>query len=84
MPGKSSVTSSSKNNLKDVTITKRGKFLFDKSEVSESRLTSNMRSLRGEKMTISPDPNAPIEAVAKVMDLARQFKIEAILAADVN
>ncbi len=84
MPGKSSVSSASKSNLKDVTITKKGKFLFDKSQVSESKLRTKMKGLRGEKMTISPDPNAPIESVAKVMDYARQYKIEAILAADVN
>jgi len=82
MPGKSNVTSSSKKDLKDVTITKNGKFLWNNSAISLGNLKPKMRSLKREKMTISPDPDAPIEAVVTIMDLARQYEIEAILAAD--
>ncbi len=82
MPGKSSVTSASKKDLKDVTITEKGKFLWNKSPISLGNLKPKMRSLKREKMTISPDPDAPIEAVVTIMDLARQYEIEAILAAD--
>jgi len=82
MPGKSNVTSSSKKDLKDVTITKSGKFLWNNSAISLGNLKPKMRSLKREKMTISPDPDAPIEAVVTIMDLARQYEIEAILAAD--
>lgn len=66
----------------DVVIGSDGGFKVDGKRFSSSSLRSKMRKLRGKTVTISPSPNAPIEKVAMVMDLAMVNKVTAILAAE--
>lgn len=83
MPGSSkSKTPPSKEKLTDVVISSSGIFKIDGRKSSESRLKKKLQGLRGKTITISPSPDAPIEKVATVMDLALRYKITTILTAE--
>ncbi|MEL6925295.1 MAG: biopolymer transporter ExbD [Bacteroidota bacterium] len=89
MPGKSSSNTVSNSRITDVSIRSNGRFYVDRKRVKESSLDGVLRQLARDKgskatITISPDPNAPIEKVATVMDIAMRYKISAIMAAELE
>jgi len=87
MPGKSSSQTISNSKITDVAIRKDGRFYIDRKRVKESALDAALRTIARKKdasITISPDPNAPIEKVAAVMDIAMRYKINAIMAAELD
>lgn len=85
MPGKSEMQSISNSKITDVNIRSNGGFYWNGKRVKESTLETRLKNLSRTSrpsITISPDPNAPIESVATVMDLAMRYKIDAIMAAE--
>ncbi|MEO1514280.1 MAG: biopolymer transporter ExbD [Bacteroidota bacterium] len=89
LPGSSSNRPSSTSKLSDVTITRSGRFQLDGKTVSSSRLESALKSLarregKDASITISPTKGVAVEHVVQVMDIAMRYKINAILATDVE
>ena len=88
MPGKSKTTVVSNSKMTNIAIKSNGKFYLNKKRVKESSLDAALRRLAKRKsdptITISPDPNAPIEKVAAVMDMAMRYKISAIMSAELE
>ncbi|HHH50632.1 MAG TPA: biopolymer transporter ExbD [Saprospiraceae bacterium] len=88
MPGKSKTTSVSNSKITDVTIKSNGRFYLNRKKVGASRLEAALKRLAKKEskptITISPEPNAPIEKVAAVMDIAMRYHISAIMSAELN
>jgi len=87
MPGKSSSKTISNSKLTDVTIRKDGRYYIDRKRVKDSALDKTLRSIARKKdasITISQHPDAPIEKVAEVMDIAMRYNINAIMAAELD
>ncbi len=79
--------SNSKSETAEITIKRDGTYRLDGSKLSKSRLASTMRDLKRKggrdlSVIIAPEKGAPVEAVVPVMDNARKYNINAILAAD--
>lgn len=87
LPGKGNPTVSS-SNIPDVSIERSGVFKLNGRNISESNLKTALSRLSNSgggkplDITISPEPNTPVEHVVTVMDIAMQLKINAILATE--
>jgi len=79
LPSSSNSSSSvSPSRLDDVRINSRGQLYFNRRRVSKSQLNTSLKNTKrkgGRKasITLSPDSNAPTEAVVYVMDKARRI-----------
>ncbi len=88
LPGKSNKQTISSSDINDVAISSSGTFRLDGNRVSGDNLEAGLRRLvrknggRQLDITISPNPNAPIESVALVMDIAMRLNINAIMAVE--
>lgn len=80
LPGSSNATTPATSRMDNVAISASGRYTLNGSGVSLAELDSRLKSARGESMTISPDSNAPVEAVVAVMDIAMRYDINGILA----
>ncbi len=85
LPGSSSTPSTSNEIIPDVTITRSGKYELDGKRLSagnlEKSLRSKKRSAKGKlDITISPDPDSPVENLVEIMDMAMRLQINAIMA----
>lgn len=87
LPGSSSA-STSPSNPTDVTIKRSGAYYLDGKKISGGNLGVALSRLSRKKrdmsMTISPDKGTPVEHVVLVMDLARKYNINAILATETD
>ncbi len=72
----------SKNDTPQVVITERGKFKIGSKTYSNSQIQTKLRQYRKKTIIIAPNKKAPVEGVARIMDIAMQYHIDAILAAD--
>ena len=86
MPGSSRQTLPSTDRLDDVTIDANGGYFLNGRRATLFDLETNLggkavQSGNKLQMVLSPDPQAPTEAVVNVMDIALRYNIEAILAA---
>lgn len=84
LPGRSnSSTPPSSKQLDEVKITSTGYF-FNGRRIDETALTSRLeaKANRDYSLIMAPDKSAPIEKVVFVMDLARRFNINGVLAAE--
>lgn len=85
-PGKSKVTTTNNDKMTDVTINRAGQYYLNGKRSGKNQIESGLRNLAKAKkpkkatITISPDPDAPIESVAVVMDIALRYGIDAIMA----
>ena len=89
LPGTSRTPATTSSDLDDVRISDSGSFFLNGGRVSLGELDRELgrkaRSSRGTlRITISPSPQAPTEAVVQVMDIALRRNIDAILAAEVS
>ena len=83
LPGNSnSSTSTDLDNTPSIRISKNGNYYFNDHKIGVKTLKSKMKGVRGKSIIIEPNPNAPIERVATVMDLAMRYKVKAVLAAE--
>jgi biopolymer transport protein ExbD len=85
LPGKSSVPSTSRDDLPDIAVDKDGNFFLSGRRVDPQALEREMASLqrrkgKGFSILLSPDKRAPVEQVVVVMDLALRYDANAILA----
>jgi len=85
LPGKSSAPSTSNKEIPDVTITRGGDYELNGKRISAGNLETGLRRLRRAAagkldVTISPDPDAPVENLVEVMDMAMRLQINAIMA----
>lgn len=85
LPGKSSAPSTSNKEIPDVTITRKGSYELDGRGISAANLEKGLRRLKRAAsgkldVTISPDPEAPVENLVEVMDMAMRLEINAIMA----
>jgi len=85
LPGSSSTLSTSNEKIPDVTITRSGKYELDGKGISAGNLETGLRRLKSSArgkldITISPDPEAPVENLVEVMDMAMRLQINAIMA----
>lgn len=76
-------TPPSDRRLDKVAISKGG-FFFNGRRIDEGTLDSRLSGKAGRNysLLISPDDGAPIENVVVVMDMARRYEINAVLAAE--
>ena len=81
MPGKTNVPSSTSSSLQKITITASGSYLYEGAPLRDNAVSDLMKGMRGEKFIISPNKDAPVEKVVRIMDLAMRYKIETVLAA---
>ena len=85
LPGSSSTPSTSNEKIPDVTITRSGTYQLDGKGISAGNLETGLRRLKSSAkgkldITISPDPEAPVENLVEVMDMAMRLQINAIMA----
>jgi len=85
LPGSNSTPSTSNEKIPDVAITRAGDYELDGKRISVGNLEKGLRSLRRSAkgkldVTISPDPDAPVENLVEVMDMAMRLQINAIMA----
>jgi len=85
LPGSSSTPSTSNEKIPDVTITRGGDYELDGKRISAKKLETGLRRLKSTAkgkldITISPDPEAPVENLVEVMDMAMRLQINAIMA----
>ncbi len=85
LPGSSSTPSTSNERIPDVAITRSGKYELDGKRISSGNLETGLRRLKKNAkgkldVTISPDPDAPVENLVEVMDMAMRLQINAIMA----
>ena len=85
LPGSSSTPSTSNERIPDVAITRSGQYELDGKRTSvgnlEKSLRSKKRSAKGKlDITISPDPDSPVENLVEIMDMAMRLQINAIMA----
>jgi biopolymer transport protein ExbD len=70
----------------DVGIDQSGRYSLDGQSSSvakiDSALRKQKRSDRDLTITISPEDNAPVEAVVAIMDIAMRYQINAVLATE--
>lgn len=84
LPSRSnSKTPPSNSKLDRVKITKSG-FFFNGRRIDEGNLDSRLsgKANRNYSLLIAPDKTAPIEMVVVVMDMARRYEINGVLAAE--
>ncbi len=85
LPG-SSRTSVTASKMDDVRISQSGNYYLNGRRVGLNELDSQLRRQAGGggkvNMTISPDRGTPTEFVVAVMDIARRYGINGILALD--
>ncbi|MCB9284001.1 MAG: biopolymer transporter ExbD [Lewinellaceae bacterium] len=87
LPGSSRQTTPSTDRLDDVAVDATGRFFLNGRRSSLAELESELgrkasRSSKKLQIVLSPDGQAPTEAVVAVMDIALRYDIEAILAAE--
>jgi len=85
LPGSSSTPSTSNEKIPDVAITRGGDYELDGKRISAKKLETDLRRLKRTAkgkldITISPDPEAPVENLVEVMDMAMRLQINAIMA----
>lgn len=84
LPSRSnSQTPPSNSKLDQVRISRDG-FFFNGRRIDESALDSRLSAKAGSNysLLIAPDKRAPIESVVVVMDIARRYEINGVLAAE--
>ncbi len=79
LPGTSRVSTPSSSRMDNVAISASGRYYLNGSSISLEELDQRLRREKGESITISPDPSAPVEAVVAVMDIAMRYNINGIL-----
>lgn len=89
LPGSSRTKVTTSSNIDDVRISRSGNFYLNGSSVSldrlENQLSSMARSASSQlSITISPAKGTPVESVVAVMDIAMRYKINGILATELN
>ncbi len=88
LPGRNTPSVQTHKKIDDVSITASGKYFLNGKRISPTTLERELgrkARQRGRKkltITISPDKNAPVEAVVRVMDIALRYHINAVLAAE--
>ncbi len=85
LPGKTHSTPTATDNTPTVRIDQKGNYRYNGHRVSIGRLLSKMQRLARKRkpvIVIEPDPNAPVESVVTVMDMAMRHHIETIMAAE--
>ena len=86
LPGTSRQSTPSTEQLDNVSIDASGRYYLNgrRSSLSdlESQLARKARGSRNLQMVLSPDGKAPTEAVVEIMNIALEYDIEAILAAE--
>lgn len=87
LPGRSSSTNKlAQKNLTDVTITKDGKYLLNgksaQIEAIEAKLKNEAARVTKLNITVSPDPDAPIENVVSILNMTSNLGIDAILSTE--
>lgn len=86
LPGSSRQSTPQTDKLDDVTIDASGRYYLNGRRASieeiEADLGRKARRTSDLKMVLSPDGQAPTEAVVAVMNIALEYDIEAILAAE--
>lgn len=85
LPGSSSTPSTSNEKIPDVTITRAGDYELDGKRINAGNLETGLRRLKKSAngkldITISPDPEAPVENLVEVMDMAMRLQLNAIMA----
>lgn len=85
LPGSSSTPSTSNEKIPDVAITRAGDYELDGKRISVGNLEKGLRRLKRSAkgkldVTISPNPDAPVENLVEVMDMAMRLQINAIMA----
>ncbi len=87
LPGTSRAQTISPSRTDDVRITTDGSYFFNGRRIDQATLESQLAdraagSATQYTITISPDNEAPVEAVVSVMDMAMRFEINGILTAE--
>lgn len=88
LPGASRQNTPVSDRLDDVTVDNNGLYFLNGRRASLFELETNLggKALQSggkqTQMVLSPDPQAPTDAVVAVMDIALRYNIEAILAAE--
>jgi len=85
LPGSSSTPSTSNEKIPDVAITRAGDYELDGKRINVGNLEKGLRQLKSNArgkldVTISPHPDAPVENLVEVMDMAMRLQINAIMA----
>ena len=83
-PGKSQSSTISNKKIPEVRVQRNGKYLFNGTAISQGNLDRMLRQVsrqtsKREDITIYPNPNAPVESVAFVMDAAMRYHLNAII-----
>ncbi len=73
------VISSNAKDFQKISITKSGSFLYEGTAVSDNAINDLMKGMKGETIIVAPHKEAPIEKVARIMDLSMRYKVETIL-----
>jgi biopolymer transport protein ExbD len=79
LPGRSNASAPSSSRMSNVAISASGRYYLNGGSISLEELDRRLSGERGESITISPDPSAPVEAVVAVMDIAMRYDINGIL-----
>jgi len=79
LPGRSNATTPSSARMDNVAISASGRYTLNGSSISLEALDQRLQGARGESITISPSPSAPVESVVAVMDIAMRYDINGIL-----
>lgn len=86
LPGKSNTTSVSNKSIPDIAITRAGDYELDGRRIKFGNLETAIKRLkRAEKggkldITISPHPDAPVDNLVEIMDMAMRLQVNAIMA----
>ena len=78
----SNVSDSMAKNLQKISITKSGSFSYEGVAISDNAIHDLMKGMKGETIIVAPHEEAPIEKVARIMDLSMRYKVETILEED--
>ncbi len=88
LPGRNNTSLPSNNKIDDVAISPSGKYYLNGKRITLNTLERELGRKARQKgrkkltITISPAKDTPVEAVVAVMDIALEFHINAILAAE--
>ena len=84
LPGSSKSSTTTSSSVPDVTIRRDGSYRLNGKSITTANLEKTLIAYKRKKskadITISPDQNAPVEAMVTVMDIALKLEINAILA----
>ncbi|HHJ51087.1 MAG TPA: biopolymer transporter ExbD [Phaeodactylibacter sp.] len=90
LPGRNNTAIPSSKRIDDVAVSPSGKYYLNGKRITLATLQRELGRKARQKgrkkltITISPAKDAPVESVVAVMDIALQYDINAILAAEKN